>query len=136
MVVSSTEMTAQEGSKSIDESCVAAPHVQYISHISSWQKLRTTQAPTVGKLPGYIIALRAVWISWVEHCHWPSCQNKSLFPTLFHFHPILSCISFFLSIAGFSFDRDHQLYFDDTCVVPERLEGKTEKSKKKRKSQY
>ncbi|XP_077473433.1 ETS translocation variant 5a isoform X2 [Stigmatopora argus] len=22
------------------------------------------------------------------------------------------------------FDRDHQLYFDDTCVVPERLEGK------------
>ncbi|XP_072253636.1 LOW QUALITY PROTEIN: ETS translocation variant 5a [Leuresthes tenuis] len=25
---------------------------------------------------------------------------------------------------GFSFDRDPQLYFDDTCVVPERLEGK------------
>ncbi|KAF3694484.1 ETS translocation variant 5 [Channa argus] len=25
---------------------------------------------------------------------------------------------------NFSFDRDHQLYFDDTCVVPERLEGK------------
>lgn len=25
---------------------------------------------------------------------------------------------------SFSFDRDHQLYFDDTCVVPERLEGK------------
>ncbi|XP_061826926.1 ETS translocation variant 5a isoform X1 [Nerophis lumbriciformis] len=25
---------------------------------------------------------------------------------------------------SFSFDRDSQLYFDDTCVVPERLEGK------------
>ncbi|XP_058478332.1 ETS translocation variant 5a isoform X2 [Solea solea] len=25
---------------------------------------------------------------------------------------------------NFSFDRDTQLYFDDTCVVPERLEGK------------
>ncbi|XP_060944671.1 ETS translocation variant 5a isoform X1 [Limanda limanda] len=25
---------------------------------------------------------------------------------------------------SFSFDRDTQLYFDDTCVVPERLEGK------------
>ncbi|XP_070693759.1 ETS translocation variant 5a [Pempheris klunzingeri] len=25
---------------------------------------------------------------------------------------------------AFSFDRDPQLYFDDTCVVPERLEGK------------
>ncbi|KAM4558418.1 ETS translocation variant 5a isoform 2-T2 [Odontesthes bonariensis] len=25
---------------------------------------------------------------------------------------------------GFSFDRDPQLYFDDACVVPERLEGK------------
>lgn len=25
---------------------------------------------------------------------------------------------------NFSFDRDSQLYFDDTCVVPERLEGK------------
>ncbi|KAF0026923.1 hypothetical protein F2P81_021660 [Scophthalmus maximus] len=25
---------------------------------------------------------------------------------------------------SFSFDRDPQLYFDDTCVVPERLEGK------------
>ncbi|KAM9343814.1 ETS translocation variant 5a isoform 3-T3 [Pholidichthys leucotaenia] len=25
---------------------------------------------------------------------------------------------------NFSFDRDAQLYFDDTCVVPERLEGK------------
>ncbi|XP_078118691.1 ETS translocation variant 5a isoform X1 [Sander vitreus] len=25
---------------------------------------------------------------------------------------------------SFSFDRDHQLYFDDTCVVPERLDGK------------
>ncbi|XP_055361146.1 ETS translocation variant 5a isoform X2 [Betta splendens] len=28
------------------------------------------------------------------------------------------------SHEGFSFDRDPQLYFDDTCVVPERLEGK------------
>lgn len=28
-------------------------------------------------------------------------------------------------LAGFSFDRDQHLYFDDTCVVPERLEGKT-----------
>ncbi|XP_072301106.1 ETS translocation variant 5a isoform X3 [Eucyclogobius newberryi] len=26
--------------------------------------------------------------------------------------------------SDFSFDRDSQLYFDDTCVVPERLEGK------------
>ncbi|MFT7815076.1 ETS translocation variant 5-like [Arapaima gigas] len=25
---------------------------------------------------------------------------------------------------GFSFDRDPHLYYDDTCVVPERLEGK------------
>uniref|UniRef100_M3ZSY1 ETS variant transcription factor 5a n=1 Tax=Xiphophorus maculatus TaxID=8083 RepID=M3ZSY1_XIPMA len=25
---------------------------------------------------------------------------------------------------GYSYDRDPQLYFDDTCVVPERLEGK------------
>ena len=33
---------------------------------------------------------------------------------------------FLFSIPGFSFDRDPQLYFDDTCVVPERLEGKTE----------
>lgn len=34
----------------------------------------------------------------------------------------------FSSVPGFSFDRDAQLYFDDTCVVPERLEGK-EKNK-------
>lgn len=27
---------------------------------------------------------------------------------------------------GFSFERDPQQFFDDTCVVPERLEGKTE----------
>ncbi|XP_017289968.1 ETS translocation variant 5 isoform X2 [Kryptolebias marmoratus] len=26
--------------------------------------------------------------------------------------------------AGFGFDREHRLYFDDTCVVPERMEGK------------
>lgn len=25
---------------------------------------------------------------------------------------------------GFSFEKDTRLYFDDTCVVPERLEGK------------
>lgn len=40
------------------------------------------------------------------------------------------CISLFFSISGFSFDRDHQLYFDDTCVVPERLEGETRKTNK------
>lgn len=26
--------------------------------------------------------------------------------------------------AGFSYEKDTRLYFDDTCVVPERLEGK------------
>lgn len=25
---------------------------------------------------------------------------------------------------GFSYEKDAQLYFDDTCVVPERMEGK------------
>lgn len=25
---------------------------------------------------------------------------------------------------GFSYEKDTRLYFDDTCVVPERLEGK------------
>uniref|UniRef100_A0A672T6U8 ETS translocation variant 5-like n=1 Tax=Sinocyclocheilus grahami TaxID=75366 RepID=A0A672T6U8_SINGR len=32
--------------------------------------------------------------------------------------------SFYQNHENFSFDRDQQLYFDDTCVVPERLEGK------------
>ncbi|XP_052461882.1 ETS translocation variant 5 isoform X1 [Carassius gibelio] len=32
--------------------------------------------------------------------------------------------SFYQSHENFSFERDQQLYFDDTCVVPERLEGK------------
>uniref|UniRef100_A0A671K237 ETS translocation variant 5-like n=1 Tax=Sinocyclocheilus anshuiensis TaxID=1608454 RepID=A0A671K237_9TELE len=32
--------------------------------------------------------------------------------------------SFYQNHENFSFDRDRQLYFDDTCVVPERLEGK------------
>uniref|UniRef100_A0A3Q3K4U4 ETS domain-containing protein n=1 Tax=Monopterus albus TaxID=43700 RepID=A0A3Q3K4U4_MONAL len=36
------------------------------------------------------------------------------------FHP-MQCLE---QSGGFSFDRDPQLYFDDTCVVPERLEGK------------
>lgn len=35
----------------------------------------------------------------------------------------------FFIFPGFSFDRDPQLYFDDTCVVPERLEGKKKKLK-------
>lgn len=26
--------------------------------------------------------------------------------------------------TGFSYEKDTRLYFDDTCVVPERLEGK------------
>ncbi|XP_021334288.1 ETS translocation variant 5a isoform X2 [Danio rerio] len=32
--------------------------------------------------------------------------------------------SFYQNHENFSFDREQQLYFDDTCVVPERLEGK------------
>ncbi|XP_051999042.1 ETS translocation variant 5-like isoform X3 [Xyrauchen texanus] len=32
--------------------------------------------------------------------------------------------SFYQNHENFSFDRDQQLYYDDTCVVPERLEGK------------
>lgn len=27
-------------------------------------------------------------------------------------------------LVGFSYEKDTRLYFDDTCVVPERLEGK------------
>lgn len=27
--------------------------------------------------------------------------------------------------TGFSYEKDTRLYFDDTCVVPERLEGKS-----------
>lgn len=30
----------------------------------------------------------------------------------------------FFSFPGFSYERDPQQFFDDTCVVPERLEGK------------
>lgn len=26
--------------------------------------------------------------------------------------------------VGFPYEKDSRLYFDDTCVVPERLEGK------------
>lgn len=63
------------------------------------------------------------WIS-VEHAHWPSCQNKSLFST----RCLINAAFLSFSFSGFSFDRDPQLYFDDTCVVPERLEGKTEKT--------
>ncbi|NWW21321.1 ETV5 protein, partial [Falcunculus frontatus] len=29
-----------------------------------------------------------------------------------------------LFLVGFSYEKDTRLYFDDTCVVPERLEGK------------
>uniref|UniRef100_A0AAR2L1Y0 ETS domain-containing protein n=1 Tax=Pygocentrus nattereri TaxID=42514 RepID=A0AAR2L1Y0_PYGNA len=32
--------------------------------------------------------------------------------------------SFYQNHENFSFDRDQHLYYDDTCVVPERLEGK------------
>ncbi|XP_060785927.1 ETS translocation variant 5a isoform X3 [Neoarius graeffei] len=32
--------------------------------------------------------------------------------------------SFYQSQESFSFDRDQHFYYDDTCVVPERLEGK------------
>lgn len=32
----------------------------------------------------------------------------------------------FFSFPGFSYERDPQQFFDDTCVVPERLEGKIE----------
>ncbi|XP_051565240.1 ETS translocation variant 5-like isoform X2 [Myxocyprinus asiaticus] len=32
--------------------------------------------------------------------------------------------SFYQNHENCSFDRDQQLYYDDTCVVPERLEGK------------
>ncbi|OXB58663.1 hypothetical protein ASZ78_003630 [Callipepla squamata] len=43
----------------------------------------------------------------------PNCQSSyvrgSLFPS---------------SHDGFSYEKDTRLYFDDTCVVPERLEGK------------
>lgn len=86
---------SSRGSESINESCVAAPHIQYISHISSWHELSTIQASILGKLPSYI-ALYAVW-SLVEHGHWPSCQNKSLFPTLYLLlHFIRLMLPFFL----------------------------------------
>lgn len=43
-----------------------------------------------------------VWLGW-----WKGAViTKDLFP------------------LGFSFEKDTRLYFDDTCVVPERLEGK------------
>lgn len=32
----------------------------------------------------------------------------------------------FFAFPAFSYERDPQQFFDDTCVVPERLEGKTE----------
>lgn len=35
---------------------------------------------------------------------------------------LCSLKAFFL--LGFSYEKDTRLYFDDTCVVPERLEGK------------
>lgn len=76
------------------------------------------QASTLWKLPIYILDL------WVEHAHWPSCQNKSLFSACC----LINAAFLSFSFPGFSFDRDPQLYFDDTCVVPERLEGKTEKN--------
>lgn len=37
---------------------------------------------------------------------------------------MLSNIFFLNSLSGFSYEKDPRLYFDDTCVVPERLEGK------------
>jgi len=39
------------------------------------------------------------------------------------FFLILQYLCFLSLPVDFSFDRDQQLYFDDTCVVPERLEG-------------
>uniref|UniRef100_A0A673BBV0 ETS domain-containing protein n=1 Tax=Sphaeramia orbicularis TaxID=375764 RepID=A0A673BBV0_9TELE len=46
----------------------------------------------------------------------------SIFPTICYTDLInYACLPL---ISDFSFDRDPQLYFDDTCVVPERLEGK------------
>ncbi|XP_013875489.1 ETS translocation variant 5 isoform X2 [Austrofundulus limnaeus] len=35
-----------------------------------------------------------------------------------------SSVLFQKNSAGFGFDREPRLYFDDTCVVPDRLEGK------------
>lgn len=35
-------------------------------------------------------------------------------------------VPFKMSFPVFSYERDPQQFFDDTCVVPERLEGKTE----------
>lgn len=64
----------------------------------------------------------------VERGHWPPFRHISLFPTLcccYTYIPLM-WLFFLFSIPGFSFDREPQLYFDDTCVVPERLEGKTE----------
>uniref|UniRef100_A0A8D0F1C3 ETS variant transcription factor 5 n=1 Tax=Strix occidentalis caurina TaxID=311401 RepID=A0A8D0F1C3_STROC len=34
------------------------------------------------------------------------------------------CSPRIFSLLGFSYEKDTRLYFDDTCVVPERLEGK------------
>lgn len=97
-------MTAQGGSESVDVLCVAAPHIQYISHISSWQTPRTIRASTLGKLPSFI-ALHAVWISGGGRGHWPFCQGeKTPFLTLyllFHLRLIhgvfLSCCQFQVS---------------------------------------
>lgn len=38
---------------------------------------------------------------------------------------MLNCVVFLLKLSGFTYEKDPRLYFDDTCVVPERLEGKT-----------
>ncbi|XP_041834947.1 ETS translocation variant 5-like isoform X2 [Melanotaenia boesemani] len=45
----------------------------------------------------------------VQTCQSSYGKNSPLFPKRGH---------------GFAFDRDPLLYFDDTCVVPERMEGK------------
>lgn len=52
------------------------------------------------------------------HLHWST--HRSSLPKSSNNR----CVCFLLLPIDFSFDREQQLYFDDTCVVPERLEGK------------
>ncbi|NXA28015.1 ETV5 protein, partial [Ibidorhyncha struthersii] len=69
---------------------------------------RSTSTRLVGPTGTYI--LNATFLSLAEV---PNCQSSYLqggvFPS---------------SHDGFSYEKDTRLYFDDTCVVPERLEGK------------
>lgn len=108
--------------------CVAALHIQNIS-ASAARPLSTTPALTLGKLPGRV-ALHAVWMSGWSVVADLRAQTKACF--------LPSSESWFISVcfSGFSFDRDHQLYFDDTCVVPERLEGNGKRAESKRTRFY